>query len=588
MSIRGSKVAIWLLFLGWALTAAAYVAKAIFTGGTTPLIRDSDDAMRLNEVHDFLNGQNWFDLVQHRLNTPFGGELHWSRLVDLPEAVLLAVLRPFAGTMADTVAAFVWPLLLLAVLLWATAKLALQLGNKDALWPALLLAAFGVITLTEFVPGRLDHHSVQALLTMAMLYCAIAALDRPRFAVGAGVAAGVALAIGIEGLPLVAAVVMVFALMWVALPRHAVALRDFGLSFGLASALALAQGVPPSRWLELRLDAISFVYAAAALLCSLAFLILSLLPLRRLPGRLAVALLAGAVIGGLLLALDPAILRGPYAALDPWLVTHWLANISESESWAQSFAGDPVYPLAVTVPILFALATTIWNAVRANAGRGGWLIYAALLVIGLAVMLVQLRAARIATPLAVPGCAVLVAAAWQGFRANKRVVPALGFLLSAFGSTGVVVAAVAAIAFPLTPEPGNASSGPRENCLLPATFADLAGLPPERIMAPVDLGSHLLLFTPHAVVGAPYHRNQQGLLDTFRFFNGPIEAGRDILAARGIGLVVICPAMPEIRGMVDHAPDSFVSLYAAGKLPAWLIDQSLPNSPLKIYAVLPR
>src|SRR5512141_2170453 len=106
MSAKSGKVGVWPLLICWLLTAAAYIAKAIFTAGSTPLILDSDDAMRLNEVPDFLAGQNWFDRVQPRLNTPCGGELHWSRLIDLPEAALLFPLRPFAGGIADTVAAY--------------------------------------------------------------------------------------------------------------------------------------------------------------------------------------------------------------------------------------------------------------------------------------------------------------------------------------------------------------------------------------------------------------------------------------------------------------------------------------------------
>jgi hypothetical protein len=90
------------------------------------------------------------------------------------------------------------------------------------------------------------------------------------------------------------------------------------------------------------------------------------------------------------------------------------------------------------------------------------------------------------------------------------------------------------------------------------------------------------------VVAAPYHRAQQGVRDAFRFFNEPIAVARGILDARGVTLVVICPQMKEIRGMVDHTPDSFVSLYAAGKLPAWLVDESKPGSALKIYALAPR
>lgn len=583
---RGSKVAIWPLLLCWALAALAYVTKAILSGGT-PLILDSDDAMRLNEVHDFLGGQGWFDLVQHRLNTPFGAELHWSRLIDLPEALLLAMLRPFAGAMADTVAAYVWPLALLLPLLWLSAKLALRLGRREALWAGLLLPTLSLITLGEFIPGRFDHHSAQILLALALLYCTIAALDRPRFALGAGLTAAVALAIGIEGLPIVAAAAIAFALMWVAEPRHAVAMRDFGLSFGLAMAFGLAQGVMPSRWFELRLDAISIVYVAAALLCGLAFLLLSMISNRTAPIRLAVALLAGIIVGGLLLVLDPALLQGPYAALDPWLVANWLSRVAESQTWLQSFRDDPIYPLGVTVPVLVALAFSIWNAVRHKAERGAWLISAAFLIVGLAIMLIQIRAARIVTPLAVPACAALIAAVWRRLVARPGLRPALAMVAAGIGSTGLAVGLIVALV-PLPPLPGNAAPGARQACLQPSAFTALAGLPPERIMAPVDLGSHLLLFTPHAVVGAPYHRNQQGLLDTFHFFNGPIDAARGILEARGISLVVICPAMPEIRGMVEHGPDSFISLYAANALPAWLVDQSLPGSPLRIYAVLPR
>jgi len=582
-----NKVGFWPLAIVWAASAAAFIYHAVATAATAPLLLDTDDAMRLTEVRDFLNGQSWFDIVQHRLNTPYGAQMHWSRLIDVPEAAILLVLRPLFGPLADTIGAYVWPLLLLLPLLWLTSKLAIRLGGQAARWPALLLVPFGIITLTEFVPGRLDHHSAQALMTLIMLYCAIAALDRPRFALGAGVAAAIALAIGIEGLPLAVVTVIAFALMWVGALKHAVALRDFGLSFGLAMAVCFAQGVPPWEWLALRLDAISIVYAGAALLAGLAFLVLSLLPLRGWPVRLATALLFGGAIAAILLAVDPDILKGPYAALDPWLVTNWLSHIAESATWLSSFRGDPTYPLAVSVPIVVGIIAVVWNIVRRPADRGAWLIYLAFLVMGVVVMAIQIRASRLVTPLAVPAAAVLLATTWQAFRARNRIETALVFIVTAAASAGVVVGLVTILV-----APGNGASDSSaitdRKCLLPSAFADLAGLPPERVMAPIDIGSHILAFTPHSVVAAPYHRDQQGLLDTFHFFNGPIAEARDILAARGIGLVVICPAMAEVRGYVNHTPDSFITLYAEHRLPAWLVDQSLPDSPLKIYAVTPR
>ncbi len=580
MALNEIRVGIWPLLSVWALGVAAYAGKAAYTAASVPLILDSDDAMRLNQVHDLLAGQSWFDLVQHRLNTPFGTELHWSRLVDLPEAALLFVLRPLAGAAADTVAAYVWPALLLLGLLWATALLAMRLGGPGGRWPALLLAPVSVAAIGEFVPGRFDHHAPQILLSLAILSCTIGALERPRLALGAGVAAAAALAIGIESLPVIVPAVMAFALMWVVAPRHAAAMRDFALSFATAAALALALGVPPAEWFLLRLDCISIVYVAGAVLCALAFGVLSILPLASLPLRLAAALLAGALGLALLLWLDPAILAGPYAALDPWLVRNWLAHITEAQTWLQSFAADPTYPLAATVPVLVGFGWALWSA-RQPGTRGRYLVVAGFLLAGLLVMLIQIRAARLVTPLAVPAGAALVDALWRRLVVRPSLWRALAVAAAAVFSAGFAVAAVAA-ALPLSKTrpltPGHLA------CIAPQAFAPLRDLPARRVMAPTDLGSHLLLFTPHAVVGAPYHRDQQGLIDTLRFFDGPIGDALDILRARGVTLVVVCPGMAELDGVVAASPDSFAALAAQGRHPAWLAPIPAPG-PLLIYAV---
>ena len=586
-----NKVGALPLLFCWALTAIAFVAKTLSTAQTIPLILDTDDAMRLNMVHDLLAGQGWFDLVQHRLNTPYGALIHWSRLIDLPEAALLFVLRPVFGAAADVALVYVWPLLLLVPLLWLTARLALRFGGRPALWPGLLLSALSLITLVEFAPGRVDHHSVQILLALAMLYCAVAALERPGFALGAGLAAGVALTIGIESLPIVGATIMAFGLAWVAADRQSVALRDFGLSFALTTVLGLAQGVPPERWFVPAADAISGTYALAALLCGLAFLALSLLRLPAAPRRLIAGLLAGAAAAALVVLSFPAILGGPYGQMDQWLLANWIDRISEAEPLLVSFASGPVYVVAVAIPVVTGLAVVAWNIVRRKQDRGAWLVYGLILTIAFVVMLLQIRAARFAVPLAAPACAALIGAAWQRMVSTNGFGPIFAMLGSVAASAGLVVAVLGTLVTAAFPAYDAASLDPnrtgRQSCLMPAAFTDLAGLPPERIMTPIDLGSHILLYTPHAVVAAPYHRNEKGVLDAFRFFNGPIEDGRAILRARGISLVVICPAMSEIRGLVEHSADSFVTLFAEGRLPGWLHEMSRPGDALKVYSVEP-
>ena len=82
--------------------------------------------MRLLEVRDWLAGQSWFDVSQHRLNSPDGVPMHWSRLVDLPIAGTILLLATVLGTAAAEHAALVIvPLLTLGVVM-------VLLGTIDA------------------------------------------------------------------------------------------------------------------------------------------------------------------------------------------------------------------------------------------------------------------------------------------------------------------------------------------------------------------------------------------------------------------------------------------------------------------------
>lgn len=595
IAVTGNKAIDWRLFAAlYALVAATFIARAVFNVNHAPLIADTDDAMRLVVVRDLLAGQGWFDPIQHRLNTPFGAEIHWSRLADLPLAALLLVCRPLFGGLAETVAVYAVPLLLLAPLLYFSARLTVTLVGREGLLPGLALPAFTMSVLSEFAPGRVDHHALQIILMLALVWSAIEALERPRFALGAGLAAATSLAIGIEGLPIVFAALTAFGLMWVTVPARAPQLRGFGLSFALAMLAHLAVALPPARWLAPMCDAISIVYVAAAAGTGIAFVALSLLPVAgRSPWlRLALGIAAGAALAlGIGLAF-PDCLRGPYSALDPWLVENWLDRIREAQPVWVSLRDDVVYPLAVLVPSLVALAVAAWQARRWHDGQGGWLVYLLFLAVAIAVMLVQIRASRLATPLAVPGGAGLIVMA-RGWYLERRTIWRIAPLVGSWMvSAGIAVAVVAGIAVP-APVGNNGAGGSgvrqaqRQQCLQPEAFAALAAMPPERIMTPIDLGSHMLAFTPHAVAAAPYHRNAEGVLDAFHFFNWPIDEARKILERRGISLIVICPAMSEVRGLPSATPDSFAKLYATGKLPPWIVDRSLPDSPLKMFAVMP-
>lgn len=573
-----------LLALVWGLTAATFIARTHYYGAGTPLLGDTDDAMRMVVVRDFLAGQGWYDNIQHRLDAPYGAELHWSRLADLPLAGLILLFRPFAGGFAETLAVWVLPLIYLLGLLWLSGGVALQLAGRSAVLPALILPALSMTVLHEFVPGRVDHHSGQILLLMTMVWGAVGGRG-----VVAGVAAATAVAIGVEGLPGVAAAVLAFGLMWVADPGAGRAMRRFGLAFAGATVIHLLIGVTPGRWLTPMCDAISIVYAAAAVGTGAAFAVLPLLPVRPMWGRLALGLAAGtAVAGGVALGF-PQCLEGPYAALDPWLLTRWIDRIGEAQPWWVSFARDPVYPVAVLVPPLVGLVAIAVRLKTRADNRTAWWTYGAFLAIAVAVELMQIRGSRMATPLAVPACAWVIAEAVAGWRARRAIGTAAGVALAWLVSAGLAVALLAGMIVLALPQvaqaTGDPEAGERRQCLMPGAFAQLAAMPAGRVMAPVDLGAHVLLFTPHAVVAAPYHRAERGVRAAFDFFNAPSGVAREILRERGVTLVVICPAMPEMRGQPDAAADAFVRLFAAGTLPDWLDEISPPDAVLKVFAV---
>ncbi|WP_421761475.1 hypothetical protein [Devosia sp.] len=586
----------WRLFaLVFALTAAAYVARAVLTQGSVPLFNDTDDAMRLVEIRDFLGGQGWYDLIQHRLNTPFGAEMHWSRLIDAPIAGLMLLLHPLAGDLTESVAAYVWPLLLLGVLMQLSAGISVRLAGPEAALPGLVLPAFSLISMVEFAPGRIDHHSVQILLALTMLLCLIEAIERSRMAFAAGLATACAIAIGAESLPTAVAGALAAGLIWVIDGRHAALLRNFGASFAFGTLALLVLALPPERWFKPYCDAISVVYAAAAVGTGLFFVLLSLLPLaRRVPTqRLAAGGFAGVAVVALLYQVFPTCFHGAYSNLDPWLITHWIDRIDEAKPLWVAFFSNPSYVAAVGLPPLLAVLVTLYHLFHPNtAWRSRWVAYAVVLLLAIAVMLLQVRGARLATTLAAPAGAALIVAARASYLAQKGVFPVMGLVAGWVGFAGLALALMANSVLTLLPgatsAPDNTpQSAQKASCLMPAAFVPLAGLPKARIMAPIDLGSHLLAFTPHEVVGAPYHRDVAGLHDSFDFFNAPIAEARAILVSRGISLVVICPSMPELKGLPDADAGAFVHLYAQHTLPDWLKLVSVPGATLEIYTVKP-
>ena len=108
--LLGSVPVLTALGLIFTLAISWPIAMEVWRTGA---FANTDDAMRLVEVRDWLAGQAWFDLHQYRLDPPGGVQMHWTRVVDVPLALLIKAFSAFLPVeQAERLTRIVYPLAL--------------------------------------------------------------------------------------------------------------------------------------------------------------------------------------------------------------------------------------------------------------------------------------------------------------------------------------------------------------------------------------------------------------------------------------------------------------------------------------------
>lgn len=523
---------------------------------------DTDDMARLQQVRDWLAGQGWGDLVQHRLGDGVTGSLHWSRLADLGVAAWMTV------TGSAVAAVILWPATLYILFLAAAARLSMRLGGRACGEPAIVIAAFAFPAITMFVPGRIDHHGLQILLTL-LLVDAVVRSPTARSGALAGLLAAVSLAIGLETAPQVACAMAALGLLWIAdgapeRPR----LLAFGTTLGGATLLwrMVAQ---PSIWSPLWCDGFTPASYDATLIAAGLFILLGGIPAFAvcfrliLGGTLALAALALAYHS------SSICLAGPYGATDPLLRRLWMDRIQEARGL---FAGrGPLIPIGFgALPILGTLAAA-WLAWHTRERR--WLIILGFIALALVVTLFQVRGTALAAALAVAPLAAVVALV-------RRERPALA-IPAWLVSLGLVWSLIGAAL-----QPAGAKPLPGAGCTGWRTIEQLRTLPPATIVAPIDSGAYILALTPHRVLAAPYHRNNAGNRAAYDFWLSPPDTARATAARWKIGYVLHCPDSFGID-LSREGPGGIADLLARGRPPQWLQPLPLRDSRARLYRILP-
>ena len=547
---------------------------------------DNDSLLRLVQVRDLIAGQGWFDPTQYRMGLEGGFPMHWSRLVDLPIALLVA-------TLGETAARVVWPLLLLGVSLFLVIRTARLLAGPDAFLPAVVTGLLSLHFVNVFRPGAIDHHNAQLALVLLAAY-ALAAAWRTGASAPArggavgGLAAALMLAIGMEAAPYVAVACAITAAAYLGGTDQGNRIaRGFGLSFAAAGVAAFLATIPARQWLAVQCDALSLPQGSLAVLGGAGLALIATVPMlnRSLPVRLAASAALAAIVAGLAVTAFPQCLGDPFVDLDPVLRRYWLSAVSEAQSVAALWrAADYGTLVGYYATPLLALGVM---AVRFARGRLApeALVVGAFLAAAVMVSFWQVRGGVFSVPLASIVLATWIAGARVRAQADRRAGPQLAMVGCWLVSINLVwVAAVLAL-LPGDDAAAETAAGPAASaCYRLSDYDGLAALPPGTVLTVSNLGSSILHQTPHRVLNGPYHRNNAGNRAALDMLMGSEDEAQGAMRAHGIDYVLVCPGNSETDALVGWAPDGFLARLLRQPPPAWLEEVGAGDDhPLRVY-----
>jgi hypothetical protein len=575
----------WWLLLFW-LIAAALMVYARWNGIRGFALGDTDDNLRIMQVRALLAGQDWYDLRQYRLNPPFGADIHWSRLVDLPIAGIRLVLAPLVGGRdAEQAAVAIAPLLPLVLALFAVALTVRRLVAPQAfaLGVAILFCAHSARGM--FAPLRIDHHGWQ----LAFLALGVAAIVDPKRARGGavlGLAAALSLTVGLEMLLYFVLLGAAVVLMWVRGGGEARRLAAYGAALAGGTALGYLLFASYANRAPV-CDALSPVWLSAAAMAGAACVSLSLLRAGSWPARLALAALAGAGIAAAFALAWPHCL-GRLEGVSAEADRLWLSNVREARPIYRHSMQTMVSVLSLPVAGLAGYALMLWRT-RGDAGlQVRWAAAAAPALLAVLLLLWQSRAGPAAQILAVPGAAGLAWVVIPAVRRSRLMAVRVGGVVLAFLlASGLLVQQAVGWIVPAG-APGSPAVG-KANGLCPTLHAlrPVARQPSGRVLTFVDLGPRLIAVTHHDAVAGPYHRNHRDIVDTMRAWRGTPEEALATIERRRIDYLLICPNMSESTIYASQAKNGFYAQLVRGKVPAWLEPVPLPEgSPYRMWRVV--
>lgn len=568
----------WLLFCAWFVSTRWTSIQAFALG-------DTDDNMRMMQVRALLQGQDWFDLRQYRLNPPFGANMHWSRLVDLPLAAIILATRPFVGgAEAERIAIAVAPMLPYLILLFGLAVTARRLIDPRAFFlPIIAMIAAG-LTNSMFMPTRIDHHGWQ----LAFLSVSIAGLADPkrvRGGVTLGLSTALSLAIGLEMVIYLALAGAAVVLFWVADADQRRRALAYAVSLGGGAAFVFLVFGSYANRLPV-CDALSPVWLSNALLGSALLVLVALFTPPNWKVRLALAAGTAMVVAGFHALVWPHCLTR-LEGVSPEVYDLWLSKVREARPVYRHGWQAATLILALPVTGVIGWSLLAWRN-RFHVDLLRRTVAAAIPVLtALLLLFWQTRTGPAAQMLATVGAVAIVwvlAPIADRTGGPLRTLAVVAIALVGFGAVVPLSMKIA----PINKKTPRQMQIERANrmCSFIGSYRPIAQLPKGRVFTFVDYAPRLITVTHHDSVIGPYHRNGEQIADAMKAFRRSAEEARSTFDKYSSDYVLICPDSSTTTIFMSEAPNGFYAQLARGNVPDWLTPVPLPEkSPFRMYRI---
>ena len=576
----------------WVLSAAALVVIAIHQWALrgprlSTYLGDSDDAARLVQVREFMAGAPWFDTTTTTMGGPDGMLSHWSRLIDLPLAAIIKIVSVFTSVAnAELVARVIWPLMVLAPLLYVIQRTVAKRSGEQASCIALALAILLPLGIYQFTVGRIDHHNVMVTATVAAALLMWANYSsRDAWALAGGLS-GLSLVIGYEALLPAVALAVLAAISGLFDRRQARQAQAFTIAMVAALAIGFLLTIPPSRWMDIRCDAISLNLVALSAIAGAA-LCIALHP--QAPSgtvaRLAIAATgatAGLIVYG---ALEPKCLAGPMGQLPAELKPIWIDYVAETRSIARDlFAGKVEQSLGLIAFFGAGVAAQVALLRKSRSLPDLFLLCAVTAFVIFACW--QYKYIAYASFIALVPLACWIAT----LHGNETVrTPSLHVMVAILVSQSTLLGTSSliqkALAGPAVANTLQSQTADAEACAVNSAVQELNALPAGRIAAHIDLGAYVIAETPHSVLSAPYHRIGDAIIANHHIFAArTADEARRIIERERVDYVLTCKGLDDPYVDSDDWKGTLRADLVHGKAPDFLQRVTLAN-PTTLYSV---